>query len=396
MSKYYINVKLENGEYKDAKLVKKGLLSRKKYELKDKEELFDDMKDNKVNFITASNNKAALISNIDDVIKYAYKTKDIKFERTMKRIIAGGAFIIGLTAAYAFSNRDHVKRNYDHYEHQVRNLNDENEEIETGNEYDNSSISTNNLLDNLEDYLVPMKAEKHVINDQNISFEKEEKIPMPKEKYVYQFNFDDRSNDFKDEILSKYGDIINNYAEAYGVDANLITAIICQENPTNIINDKDYGGYGIMAIEAVNNGATYSAHNNLTNQTDTITIDTERCKTDGKYSIQVGTMILNYCYNYVQSKNVDNKFSKEDEIILSLFAYNKGIGTVKNAMKETNNLTECINNIKSQKLGDDLYLEHVLSRMEDGSTITFKDKNGIETSILIDNTNVDKYKKNSL
>ena len=398
MSKYYINVAIEDGRLFDPMLVKRTLFSRKKYELQHSNKLLNAMNNNEIPYITSSNGKVALINDINVITEYSKKSKNIIKKNKVQKVFATTALVttIGL-AALAGNNKSHVEPNIDvtKYEHHV-------DDLDNSNKVNNEKVSNSNTIINLvnNDEIIASNMSFTENNNEiyaNNEIKEEANIKINnKNSYIFSFNFKDRSNDFKDQILSEYGDIINLNAEKYGMDANLITAIICQENPTKIRNDSNVGGYGIMAIEAINNGVTYSAYNFLSDDVDSIVVDTERCKDDDNYYIQVGTMILNYCYNYVKSKNIDNKYSNEEEIILSLFAYNKGIGTIGRAMKNNNNLDDCINEIKNQKLGDDLYLEHVLSRMKDGSTITFKDKNGIETSITVDNQSVEEYKKNSL
>ena len=396
MSKYYINVAIEDGRLFDPILVKRSLFSRKKYVLRHSNKLLNAMNNNEIPYITSSNGKVALINDINVITEYSPRSKNIIKKNNVQKVFATTALVatIGL-AAIAGNNKGHAEQSIDvtKYEHHVDDLNNSNEIIEENitNIENNNDVIVASMP--LEEEKNEIYANNEIKQEASIKTEEKEEVKNP---YVFSFNFKDRSNDFKDQIQSEYGDAININAEKYGMDANLITAIICQENPTKIRNDSDVGGYGIMAIEAINNGATYSAYNFLSNEVDSIVVDTERCKDDDNYSIQVGTMILNYCYNYVKNKNTDNKYSNEDEIILSLFAYNKGIGTIGRAMNNNNALEGCIKEIKSQNLGDDEYLEHVLSRMKDGSTIIFKDKTGNETSITIDNESVDEYKKNSL
>ncbi len=383
MSKYYIKVDIQDNEYVNPVLIKKSLFSRKKFNLISNTRLVEAMNNNEIEFIKASNGKAARIYDMNVITEYSRKSKKIIRRNKVRKVLATTALVasMGIAGISYSKDKKEINNKYNEYEHQVENIEENNNNIIEENKTTTDSNNEDKLIIEDNNLLAGNKINKNVVNNED------------DDKYTFSFNYEDRSDDFKEEINEKYGDYINLYSDTYGMDANLITAILCQENPTNVKNDSDVGGYGLMQVESVNDGSEISVFNFNNNDFETITIDTNRCNNDENYGIKVGTMLFSYCYNFVKGQNENNKFSNEEEVILSVFAYNKGIGTIGNAMKECNSLEDCFKYIKDKDYGDDEYIEHVFSRIKDGNVITLKDKNGNETSIRIDNENVNTYKK---
>lgn len=190
------------------------------------------------------------------------------------------------------------------------------------------------------------------------------------EATTYAFNYEDRSqNDY--QIVEKYGIIIDKYASMYGIDPRLIEAIITQENKFNEKNYSDIGGHGLMQVESIWNNQQLTAFNFNTNSYESIIVDTNKATNDDDYGIKVGCMIFNNYYNYIYS-NYGNKFNEKECLIASIFSYNKGIGTIKNCINNCSTFDKFLTLAKHTNGGDNEYIEHVLSYIENETTIQMK------------------------
>lgn len=211
---------------------------------------------------------------------------------------------------------------------------------------------------------------------------------------IFSFNYQDRSsNENVNTVYNNYNNSIEYYSNIYGVDSKLISAIICQENPNNIKNYDMYAGHGVPQIEAIWNNSEVYAYNFDTNQTESSgPIDVMRCVNDQDYSIKLSCMILNSYYNTIH-RNYGNKLSPQEELCATVWAYNKGITSICEALNNSDDYYEFKDYVLNKSYGgDNEYLEHVFSYIQDEDIIKMKSKDGIENKILIDNTTIENKK----
>ena len=203
-------------------------------------------------------------------------------------------------------------------------------------------------------------------------------------KNIYSFDYEDRSSDGNpDKVIELYGNTINKYASMYGIDPNLIVAIISQENPNYKKNYSSSGAYGLMQVENIWNNKEITCYNQESDCYETIIIDTSRVNTDADYSIKVGCMILANTAENINKKGL----SDSETLQATLIAYNKGITITNNALKNSSSFDEFIDVITSTSGGDNQYREHVFSYLPDDTIIHMNCK-GKEYSVGINNTTV--------
>lgn len=231
----------------------------------------------------------------------------------------------------------------------------------------------------------------YFIPDSTLSdFKKVFETEIPPEK-TFAFNYDDRTNSKKHQIaISEYSMIAKKYAEMYGLDYNLILAMITQENVYNVINESVLnnkpliGANGIMQVESIWHDEKVSAYNFEQNEYETLTIDFFKLS-DPDYATKTGCMILRNYFDTIYNNYVTNNVLNESEAILaSLVAYNKGITAICRLINSYGN--DYINHIDETRGGDNLYLEHVLSYVEDNSKISVLSPDKKACMVFLDNT----------
>lgn len=204
---------------------------------------------------------------------------------------------------------------------------------------------------------------------------------------IVSFSAEDKSDDFYDEITSKYGDSINKYASMYGIDPNLIVAIISQENPTYKKNNSSSGAYGLMQVENIWNNKELTCYNKEQNCYETIIVDTSKVNSDADYSIKVGCMIF---ASTAEAINKRTNLTDAEAFQATLIAYNKGITVTTKVLNNTYSFDEFINAITSTKGGDNNYTENVLSHLPD-ETVLYMQCKGKDYYVGINNENVKGY-----
>lgn len=204
---------------------------------------------------------------------------------------------------------------------------------------------------------------------------------------IVSFSAEDKSDDFYDEITSKYGDSINKYASMYGIDPNLIVAIISQENPTYKKNNSSSGAYGLMQVENIWNNKELTCYNKEQNCYETIIVDTSKVNSDADYSIKVGCMIF---ASTAEAINKRTNLTDAEAFQATLIAYNKGITVTTKVLNNTYSFDEFINTITSTKGGDNNYTENVLSHLPD-ETVLYMQCKGKDYYVGINNENVKGY-----
>ena len=212
---------------------------------------------------------------------------------------------------------------------------------------------------------------------------------------TFTFNKDDISNlDYATKFLDTYNNCINENCSNYGLDSNLISASIATENKFLERNNSGYGGHGIMQIEHIWDGKELTAYNFQTQSYETIIVDLNKANYDDEYCIKVGCMILNQYYNYFYKKYGDKMDDKEC-LMISLFAYNKGIGNTDKAITNSYDsncdrymFDNACDYLKQLNCGNDNYLEDVLSGIPDKTIINTKTYDNINHKIQIDNLSI--------
>lgn len=201
---------------------------------------------------------------------------------------------------------------------------------------------------------------------------------------VYSFDYEDRSNSEKSNYAREtYGDLVSKYATTYGLDSKLVMAILTQENAYNEINNSNIGANGVMQIESIWNGYDISAYNYETGNVDKERIDSASLA-NPEYAIKIGCMILNNQYATLYNKYYLNGTITKDEIIIAtVISYNKGITAICNLI---NNYGKDFTSHISETLGgDNDYLKHVFSYLEDMSIIKIQNQNDTPSEVVIDN-----------
>lgn len=201
---------------------------------------------------------------------------------------------------------------------------------------------------------------------------------------VYSFDYEDRSNSEKSNYAREtYGDLVSKYATTYGLDSKLVMAILTQENAYNEINNSNIGANGVMQIESIWNGYDISAYNYETGNVDKERIDSASL-TNPEYAIKIGCMILNNQYATLYNKYyLNGTITKDEVIIATVISYNKGITAICNLI---NNYGKDFTSHISETLGgDNDYLKHVFSYLEDMSIIKIQNQNDTPSEVVIDN-----------
>lgn len=201
---------------------------------------------------------------------------------------------------------------------------------------------------------------------------------------VYSFDYEDRSNSEKSNYAREtYGDLVSKYATTYGLDSKLVMAILTQENAYNEINNSNIGANGVMQIESIWNGYDISAYNYETGNVDKERIDSVSLA-NPEYAIKIGCMILNNQYATLYNKYyLNGTITKDEVIIATVISYNKGITAICNLI---NNYGKDFTSHISETLGgDNDYLKHVFSYLEDMSIIKIQNQNDTPSEVVIDN-----------
>lgn len=201
---------------------------------------------------------------------------------------------------------------------------------------------------------------------------------------VYEFNFEDRSNSEKSNYAKEnYTTLVNKYSAIYGLDSKLVLAMLTQENAYNEINYSNIGANGVMQIESIWYGHEICAYNFENNSYETVTIEKEKL-TDPEYSIKIGCMILNNYYNTLYNNYVTTGvISKSDSILATIIAYNKGITAICNLINTYG--SDFTSHISETRGGDNDYINHVSSYMEDMSLVELQNKDDSASLLMFDN-----------
>lgn len=250
------------------------------------------------------------------------------------------------------------------------NVKSKNEKAPIETDIDTSSIDS--YINNLENENKIVVTDKMTKNDDKMNKVETEKID------VVNYSYEDRSNTDPVKSASRYDKYFEAAERTYGVDKNLLKAIMCQESGGVHLNySKNGHAYGGMQIESINFGHTIHAYNFDKKDMEDETVSRNKI-TQAEYNIKVGAMILQYHLNRC-----------DYDVERALQSYNFGEGN----MRKLGN-TNWKEKRSSLGIGDPEYIEHVFSFLPDNTVLTFKKKNGKIKKYMINNTKV-KDKNNS-
>ena len=251
--------------------------------------------------------------------------------------------------------------------------------IDDSNDTESETVEKEEIVNDIKDTYTPTKTTIDLTNYDEQS----------------EFSYEDRSsNQNVSTVNDNYLNIINTYSSRYGIDPKIMFAIICQENPNNIKNYNMVAGHGVPQIEGIWDNSEVYAYNFETNQTESSgPIDVMRCVDDQDYSIKISCMIMSSYYNTIHT-NYSDKLNPEQELGATIWAYNKGITQICKSLNNTDNYNEFVSYVKNYTAGgDNEYIEHVLSYIQDEDVVYLKSKDGLINSVMIDNTSVENIKK---
>lgn len=201
---------------------------------------------------------------------------------------------------------------------------------------------------------------------------------------VFGFDYEDRSENEKINYARiNYQEYVNKYARMYGLDSNLVMAILTQENAYNKINNTNIGANGVMQIESIWYNEEITAYNYEDEKYETECINANDL-INPEYSIKIGCMILNNYYNTIFNKYYKNgTLSKSDCILATIIAYNKGITAISNLINTYNNTY--LDHINETFGGDNNYLNHVSSYLRDMTKVEIENIEDDSSKIIFDN-----------
>ena len=224
----------------------------------------------------------------------------------------------------------------------------------------------------------------------------------------------DRANDTEwNEARNRYGLLIDYYANMYGIDPLLLTALVAQEN----VNDQyDSSGYshGLTQITNVWKNVTLTnnifTENGIIEETETINlnnIDNNRNVSFGNglygdvtlgqaYSLKYGCMILQYYYNKFNNE-FDGKYTPEELVIATLYAYNHGETEARKKMNNYDTFEELGYAFEYYASnGDGNYINNVCRRLPSNTPIYMTDSDGNKNYISFDkDTSISYISENS-
>lgn len=239
-----------------------------------------------------------------------------------------------------------------------------------------------------------INGKKEIIFEEENNFfktESNEKVNIQHNEDI-AVEFEDRTNTEKYRITKAYYEgIISKISKKYGIDPKIMLAIATQESGMHKINENT-PAIGLMQIEkSVWIGETLTAYNYETGTYESINI-TKKALEDLEINIKVACMYFQKCLK-------DSKYN----LALAIQMYNYGYGNIDNTLKKAYNGNIDLKNIEKLKdnewlqyredikAGDNLYLEHILSYIEDLDNIEIKTQNETKT-YSVSNTNEIRHK----
>lgn len=191
---------------------------------------------------------------------------------------------------------------------------------------------------------------------------------------TFSFNYEDRSQDERVENAKENMPIFEKYGRIYGIDPQLLMAIMCQESG-GIHQEFSQNGHAIggMQIEDFWDNRNISAYNFETQSTETVTVHLKDLS-QFDYNVKIACMILQ-----------DGMVRCHYDIPKGVQCYNFGYYNMQKLGEDW------IINRKDSNVGDSEYFEHVFSFLPDGSTLEMTKPEGEKVSITLNNQYSDTY-----
>lgn len=296
-----------------------------------------------------------------------------KNKHTNKKIIATGLALLVIASSFSVASltKDENKDVTSSYEI-VFNENDAPNTttikiVDEDNESDNEATKEDNTQDNQEE------------NDEKYSS-------------IVSIDYNDRSNtDKANYTRTNYDELINKYSKMYGLDPKLITAIATQERGVHSSTMDKGGATGLMQIQnSVWIGHKITAYNFDMKKNETIVVDEENIS-NVSTNIKIGCMIFQ---NTLKSMRYN--------ILAGIQCYNMGYGNMKKILLEYSSETGkgvneilddeldsgWLNNRDLIRVGDQKYIEHVLSWIGEDVNINIQKSDGSLVSLSVNNKDV--------
>ncbi len=231
--------------------------------------------------------------------------------------------------------------------------------------------STVNEFDTKNSYEVNDLNISHDDSKNDIYFFDNQKGDVYNNLISYDLYYEDRTyTDKFIETKDNYFNVIKSISEEYGIDPKIMLAIATQESGEHRV-DTNTPALGLMQIElSVWDGENVTAFNYKNNKEETFKITKEKLK-DLEFNIRVACMIFQNCLK-------NSNYNLEVAIQMYNYGYGNILKTFKMYYGSTDiDLDDVLNNYddgwldyrEKINVGDKLYLEHVLSYIEDASNL---------------------------
>ena len=254
----------------------------------------------------------------------------------------------------------------------------------------------NSYLGNMSDNLVinydPEDIEEIIVDDNGAIEIDNKELNQMLQPDEFHFSYKDRTNEGSLDNAKRYEDLFIKYGDMYGVDPNLLMAIAAQESSGDHYNHLSGGAaMGIMQIEkSVWIGHSVSAYNFETDEIDKVKITQDGLE-DLETNIKVGTMIWR---NRIEENNYNIPIGTQGynygpgnmDKVFNSFSYDTGI--TKGELKDDYSNADWLKYRDAVSVGDPLYVEHVFSYIENGTTLTIKKRDGDIVKLKIVNDEV--------
>ena len=226
--------------------------------------------------------------------------------------------------------------------------------------------------------LTQAKSNENIKNQETVIVETYNNVDNDENKQIIDLEFEDRTNSEKFQITKAYYEnFIGQIANEYGVDPGIMLAIATQESGLHNLEQRG-PAIGLMQIErAVWDNQSITAYNYAKNSYETLNISEQKLK-DLEFNIRVACMHFQKCLK-------DSNYNLSAAIQM----YNYGYGNVEKTFKlyygenaDLRNLSfDCDNDWLAYRdyisVGDNKYLEHILSYVENIDDIKCKNNNEI-------------------
>lgn len=212
-----------------------------------------------------------------------------------------------------------------------------------------------------------------------------EMVAMPEEEYpVFSFSSEDKSDGMEVQNAKENMLVFEKYGKMYGVDPQLLMAIMAQESG-GIHKDYSQNGcaLGGMQIENIWFNKDITAYNFDLQDWETETISEKELK-GFDYNVQIACMILQYGMNYYKY-----------DILKGIQCYNYGYPNLNKLVNKYGDDWIICNrelyNKEGKLIGDPDYLETILSFLPNNSTIVMTKPDGEKVGITLGNQYCNTY-----